>query len=76
MKSAGEMYYWIDCKVWGLGEASVRRAGVGHVKRGVFRDFFGRLQRCEYLDLRHLRPSGWFVCRVMGMKKLQSKGRG
>ena len=36
MKSAGDMYYCIDCKEWGQGEVSVRRAGVGHVKRAVF----------------------------------------
>jgi len=41
MKSAGEMYYWIDCKEWGQGEVSVRRAGVGHVKRAVFCEILG-----------------------------------
>ena len=40
MKSAGDIYYCIDCKEWGQAEVSVRRAGVGHVKRGVFRDIF------------------------------------
>ena len=35
---------------------------------------FWPVQSLGYLDLRHLRPSGWFVGRIMGMKKLGFKG--